>query len=89
MIQAHVYYSGTVQGVGFRYTVRRLAADRGLAGWIRNLPDGRVEMLVVGEKSDIENLLAGIADYFAGYITARDVDYSATDQAFNRFMIIS
>lgn len=88
MIQAHVYYSGTVQGVGFRYTVRRLAVEQDLSGWVRNLPDGRVELLVVGEQSEIEQMLNRIDGYFEGYVSSRDVDYGSPDQAYDRFMIL-
>ena len=44
----HIYYSGTVQGIGFRYTVERLTSELGICGWVRNLPDGRVEMEAEG-----------------------------------------
>ena len=43
--QAHVYFSGSVQGVGFRYRCRFMAQNMFVLGWIRNLSDGRVEML--------------------------------------------
>lgn len=44
-----VYYSGRVQGVGFRYTTKQLAAGFDVTGWVRNLPDGRVELLVIAD----------------------------------------
>lgn len=48
--------SGVVQGVGFRYFVLRRATDLGLAGWARNLPDGRVEVVAKGESGDLAAL---------------------------------
>ncbi len=47
-----VFYTGRVQGVGFRYTVRQLAAGYEVSGWVKNLTDGRVELLVVAREGD-------------------------------------
>ena len=52
--RAHVYVSGRVQGVFFRAETADLASSLGLGGWVRNLPDGRVEALFEGEKEDVE-----------------------------------
>ena len=49
MISLQVFYEGHVQGVGFRFTVRHLAKGFDVTGWVRNLPDGRVEALVEGD----------------------------------------
>ncbi len=58
MCQAlHVYISGLVQGVGFRYAVYRHAGSLGLRGWVRNTPDGRVEAQVEGEREVLERML--------------------------------
>jgi acylphosphatase len=56
-----VFYSGRVQGVGFRYSVKRLAASYEVVGWVRNLPDGRVELQIEGEKTEVDDFLAEIA----------------------------
>ena len=63
-----VHFSGTVQGVGFRYTVRRLARRFDVTGHVRNLPDGRVEMLVEGPTEQINDLLAAVTDGMGHYI---------------------
>ncbi len=55
-----VYFSGHVQGVGFRYTVARLALGFDVTGWVKNLSDGRVEMLVEGERGELEAFQAAI-----------------------------
>jgi acylphosphatase len=56
-VRAHVYISGRVQGVFFRSHVADLAESLGLAGWVRNLSDGRVETLLEGEKGSVERVL--------------------------------
>ena len=54
--QREVYYAGRVQGVGFRYTVRSLAARFDVTGFVRNLPDGRVHLVVEGAADEIDAL---------------------------------
>ena len=53
----HVIVYGFVQGVGFRFAVERAAAQRGVAGWVRNRPDGTVEAVFEGEPQDVEALV--------------------------------
>ena len=53
----HIFFSGDVQGVGFRFTARHFAQNLGLTGWVRNLHDERVEMEVQGPVSRIRTLL--------------------------------
>ena len=56
-IRAHVFVEGKVQGVSFRYSVVRKAVEiGGLGGWVRNLEDGRVEIVVEGEKGNVDKL---------------------------------
>lgn len=74
MIVKHVFYEGRVQGVGFRYTVRRLAQGFEVLGWARNLPDGRVELLAGGEPGEVDGFLQAIAESeLAGFIRHRQV----------------
>jgi acylphosphatase len=56
--RAHVFISGRVQGVFFRYETSRRAAELGLSGWVRNLPDGRVEAVFEGPKPSVDSLVA-------------------------------
>lgn len=72
-----VHYSGTVQGVGFRYTAQRLAANFSVAGSVRNLPDGRVELLAEGEADEIDRFLAAVERQMAGYIEQTDITEEA------------
>ena len=57
MIRYHVLVSGRVQGVFFRDTCRRLAEEHGVAGWVRNLPDGRVEAVFEGPDEEVLRLV--------------------------------
>jgi acylphosphatase len=56
--RVRVLVSGDVQGVGFRWATRAEAASRGLVGWVRNLPDGRVEAVFEGAPEDVDALVA-------------------------------
>lgn len=56
-VRKHFYFSGRVQGVGFRYHAYRIATDLGLTGWVQNLYDDRVEMEVQGEECVIWDLV--------------------------------
>jgi acylphosphatase len=56
--RAHIIVSGRVQGVFFRDHTQRWASSLGLTGWVRNLRDGRVEVLAEGEKDSLEGLLS-------------------------------
>jgi acylphosphatase len=68
LVRRHVCYSGTVQGVGFRYTARTCAHDAGVTGFVRNLSDGRVELVVEGDADDVAGFLAAIAREMGEYI---------------------
>ena len=57
-IRRRVLISGRVQGVGFRWSCRRMAEAEGLAGWCRNLPNGRVEACFEGDRAAVERALA-------------------------------
>ncbi len=74
MIAKHVFYEGRVQGVGFRYTVRQIAREYEVSGWVRNLADGRVELLARGEAAEVDGFLETIAGgELAGFIKAAEV----------------
>ena len=57
-IRAHVFVSGLVQGVFFRYETRRIARQRKVTGWVRNMPDGRVEAIFEGAKADVVEIVS-------------------------------
>ncbi len=62
LVRVHVHYSGRVQGVGFRYIVKSLVTGYEVPGTIKNLADGRVEMVVEGQQLELEEFLQAIRD---------------------------
>lgn len=87
--RVHVYYSGSVQGVGFRFTTERLASKLGLKGWVRNTEDGRVELVCEGQPADIDELLEKISEVFGAYIRDVSVERSGPSGEFEDFDVIS
>jgi acylphosphatase len=83
----HVYYSGSVQGVGFRYTAQQIALDLGVKGWVKNLWDGRVEVLAEGEESRLKDFLARLEDDFSGHIRNADVSWEPATDSFRSFSV--
>ncbi len=69
MQRREVYYRGTVQGVGFRYATRRLAADFAVTGFVKNLPDGRVLLVAEGRGEEIDRFLEAVRAAFGGYVS--------------------
>ncbi len=57
IIRAHVFISGRVQGVGYRYSTVDTASQLGLTGWVRNLPDNRVEAVFEGAREVVEDMV--------------------------------
>jgi acylphosphatase len=57
-----VFYEGRVQGVGFRYATKQVAMGFDVTGWVQNLPDGRVEVQVMGDEEEVEEFLVGIRE---------------------------
>ena len=82
-----VRYSGRVQGVGFRATTAGIARKFAVAGWVRNLPDGRVELLVEGEAGDVERFLQHVREYWSGYIADEQIEAQTVTGQFEGFGI--
>lgn len=66
--QRRVRYAGNVQGVGFRYTVHRIAGGYEVSGTVKNCPDGTVELVAEGEKAVLEAFLEDVRAQMGGYI---------------------
>ncbi|RYD35582.1 MAG: acylphosphatase [Verrucomicrobiaceae bacterium] len=62
MIARQVIFEGRVQGVGFRYTVKELSRGFDVCGWVKNLPDGSVELQVTGEQDEVDSFIREIAE---------------------------
>jgi acylphosphatase len=79
MIRRTSHFSGHVQGVGFRYTAADLARGFDVRGYVRNLPDGRVELVAEGDEAEIARLIERIGEKMHGFIKNRtDVDAPPT-----------
>lgn len=86
----HVLYSGRVQGVGFRYTVKSVANGFMVVGVVRNLPDGRVELLAEGDKPELEEFRTAIRDSgVMHFIEAEHAQFSEATGEFRGFEIVS
>lgn len=68
MKRVHVHYSGRVQGVGFRYTAREVAQECRVVGWVRNLPDGRVELVAEGSEEALTRFLDQIQQTMGRFV---------------------
>ena len=62
MIAKRALFEGRVQGVGFRYTIKQLAMGFDVVGWVKNLPDGSVELQLMGEEEEVEEFLREIVE---------------------------
>lgn len=85
----HIFYSGHVQGVGFRFTVKSVAAGFEVTGVVRNLPDGRVELVAEGERNELESFRAAISDAgLAACIRNEDASWTEARGEFRGFEIV-
>jgi len=73
--QLHLYYSGKVQGIGFRYTVQDIASQQKVCGWVKNLSDGRVEVLAEAEEDTLGVFLEQVNQHFSRYIKEVHVEW--------------
>lgn len=90
MTARHVYFSGRVQGVGFRYSAKRIASGFDVTGWVKNLPDGRVELFA--QSFDIGELEAFLEDIqqsaLGSHIKERDVQSAPPQAGLRGFSIV-
>lgn len=85
--RVHIYYNGRVQGVGFRFAAERIALDLALTGWVKNLSDGRVELLAEGKEGALKKMLLQIENEFSGYISRKEINWMPSTGEFASFEI--
>ena len=82
-----VIFQGHVQGVGFRYTARQIAQQYHVTGFVRNLPDGTVEMYVQGPAPEIDNCIQDIQGSFSGYIRETRIEPATYSPRYTDFRV--
>lgn len=82
-----VHYSGQVQGVGFRATAERIAKEYPVSGWIKNLQDGRVQMLVEGPSDAVEEFLKKIRAHWKDNIKKEEIEEQADSGKYKEFKV--
>ena len=84
-VRRTVWYSGRVQGVGFRATAHHVARRHRVTGWVRNLPNGQVQMVVEGEESAVDPFLTDLAGRMASNIGESRIETAAATHEFADF----
>jgi len=87
MVAKHIVFSGTVQGVGFRFTAHRMAGRHQLTGYVRNLSDGTVEMLAQGKPDDIDDCVRDIKEAMEGHIRDTEIEKVPPNPKYTDFKI--
>lgn len=82
-----VFFSGHVQGVGFRFRTQSISAGHEVSGWVRNLPNGNVQMVAEGTESELKSFLDEIRSTMAANIRSTDVSEKSATGEFLRFEI--
>lgn len=84
-----IFYSGRVQGVGFRYTAKNVAAGFEITGIVRNLDDGRVELVAEGLREELEAFRQAIREAgLAGFIRDEKVHWAGAQNEFTGFAVV-
>jgi acylphosphatase len=82
-----VHFSGDVQGVGFRATAAALARDYTVTGWVKNLADGRVQLLAEGAEEAVLAFLRDVRSRFRGHIEGEQVERQSPSGRYTRFQV--
>ena len=87
VLHATVYFSGHVQGVGFRYATLQVAKEFEVAGYVKNLPDGRVIMEVEGQARAVEEFVAAVGERMHGFVRKTERSQQKRAPVFKGFEI--
>jgi acylphosphatase len=89
-VRLHAILNGRVQGVGFRYFVRQQAEELDLAGWVRNLRTGGVELVAEGERATLEELVAALRHGPPGArVDDVNLDWTSATGEFHSFTVVA
>jgi acylphosphatase len=80
-----VFFSGHVQGVGFRFTTMQIAREFEVAGYVRNLPDGRVQVETEGAQDEIDAFVAAIEERMHGFVRKTERTANRRESQFSGF----
>ena len=83
----HIIYSGSVQGVGFRFAAESVARRIGVSGYVKNLPDGSVETVCEGTKVQLDDFLKDMETRMDGYVRNANVYWQPATGRYNGFEI--
>ncbi|HLX64040.1 MAG TPA: acylphosphatase [Planctomycetota bacterium] len=86
--RVHVFFSGTVQGVGFRYMTQNIARRFAVSGWVRNRSDGRVEILAEGAQEELKSFVRNVEEEMSGYIARKEILWDVATGEWKRFGIV-
>lgn len=86
-MRKRMIYHGRVQGVGFRYTAATIARQHPVTGYVKNLPDGTVEVVADGSPETVHEFLSDIEEAFRGNITDADSQELQPDEEFSDFRV--
>ena len=86
-VRIQAFFSGHVQGVGFRWTTRQIASDFAVTGFVRNLADGRVELVAEGDKVELARLIKEINERLEDNISDVEQQFSDASGKFASFEV--
>ena len=81
------HFSGHVQGVGFRYTAQNIALCHNIYGYVRNLPDGRVELVMEGDEHEMDDVMKNVSRRMSGFVRHVEEQVAPATGEFHEFYI--
>jgi acylphosphatase len=81
------HFSGHVQGVGFRYTTQNIAMCHNVGGYVRNLPDGRVELVMEGDEREMDGVLSHLSRKMSAFVRDMEAVSAPATGEFEQFYI--